>query len=278
MNTKPTAPLFARLSADTEAYRDASWRRDEQHRIETVTDAERFIEQVGFCNALTDSRTAGASLYIAVCGRRDVRAPRNVQKDREMNAAWHIKDELLKRGRVYYAKLRGARTMFIRRSLVAHFNELYGIHRKDEAHTLSIEAQAILKVLRSEWEMATKDLREEARITDRAKFTRGMDELQRSLKIMPLDVLYAPRFTYIWTLAEARFRDELKTKLARDEALTEIARVFLKSAGTTLRGELARVTGLSRRDAGIANHNLVTTGEAERLALGVYRWSKDSAT
>src|SRR5256714_3825036 len=56
-----------------EAHRDRTWRRDEDLRIESAIDAERFIEDVGFANTLTDARRAGPSLYIAVCGRCDVR-------------------------------------------------------------------------------------------------------------------------------------------------------------------------------------------------------------
>jgi hypothetical protein len=41
----------------------------------------------------------------------------------------------------------------------------------------------------------------------------------------------------------------------------------------TLSGELARVTGLSRPDAGLANWALVDEGAATRLAPGVYRWA-----
>jgi hypothetical protein len=61
-----------------ELHRDRMWRRDEDLRIESAVDAERFIESVGFANTLTDARRAGPSLYIAVCGRRDVSLPRNV--------------------------------------------------------------------------------------------------------------------------------------------------------------------------------------------------------
>ncbi len=263
---------FDSLPASVESFRDNTWRREAERRIETVFEAENFIEQVGFCNALTDSRTAGASLYVAVCGRRDAVMPRNVQKDLEASQTWQLKDEILRRGKLYYAKMRGARAFFIRRSLIPHFNEIYGIARRDEAHTLSPEARAILRVMRREWEMATKDLRDDAKITDRARFTRAMDELQRAMKILPLDVVYQPRFTYIWTLAEARFADELKTKISRDEALKEIARAFLQTAGITLRGELARVTNLSRPEAGLGNQSLVKQNLALRLAQGVYRW------
>ena len=89
---------------DFDEYRDRMWRRDPELRVETVEQAERFIEEVGFAWALTDSRTKGPSLYIAVCGRRDAVMPRNVQKDPEASHAWVLKDELMRRGKVYYTR------------------------------------------------------------------------------------------------------------------------------------------------------------------------------
>ena len=64
-------------------HRDAHWRREATRSVESVFEAERFIEQVGFAACLTDSRRPGPSLYVAVCGRRDAVMPRNVQKDPE---------------------------------------------------------------------------------------------------------------------------------------------------------------------------------------------------
>ncbi|HZN06203.1 MAG TPA: hypothetical protein VFB65_05440, partial [Pyrinomonadaceae bacterium] len=66
------------LPEEIEVYRDRMWRRDPECRLEDVHGAERFIEDVGFCEALTDSRRPGPSLYVAVCGRRDAHMPRNV--------------------------------------------------------------------------------------------------------------------------------------------------------------------------------------------------------
>ena len=57
----------------------------------------------------------------------------------------------------------------------------------------------------------------------------------------------------------------------RDIALREIARAFLAGAGMTIPGELARVTGLSRRDAGRGNRALVAEGYATMLGPGIYR-------
>jgi hypothetical protein len=242
-------------------------------RVETAVEAERLVESLGFCAAMTDARRGGPSLYIAVCGRRDAYTPRNVQKDPECSLAWVTKDELMRRGRVYYAKLAKGRSTFIARRLIPHFNAVWGVPRRRESEMLSADARAVLKVLRSEWEMATKDLRQDSGVTDRARFTRAIDELQRAMKVIPGEVLYEPWFTYIWMLAEGRYAEELSKKVKRETALCEIARAFLDGAGMTARGELARVTGFSRPDAGAGNHALVKEGYAERVGVGVYRLS-----
>ncbi|MFY9556557.1 MAG: hypothetical protein WAV20_01640 [Blastocatellia bacterium] len=261
------------LPEQVEAYRDRMWRRMPELRIERAVDAERFVESVGFCSTLTDARRPGPSLYIAVCGRRDAHMPRNVQKDPESNLAWYIKDEVMRQGSVYYAKQVRGRSTFIARRLVPCFNAQWGVPRRKESELLSVSARSILKVLRREWEMGTRDLRNESGVTDRAQFTRSMDELQRAMKVIPAEVLYQPTFTYIWALAEGRFAEELSVKEKQLASLREIARAYLNGAGMTLPGELSRVTGLSRRDAGLGNHALVAEGFAERLSSGVYRVS-----
>lgn len=257
------------LPEHIELHRDRMWRRDEELRIERALDAERFIEEVGFANTLTDARRAGPSLYIAVCGRRDVSLPRHVQKDEETRLTWYLKDDVMRRGRVYYAKLAGGRSMFVAPRLIEHFAAVWMPRRSDERDTLSVPAQRVLKVLRREHELATADLRAESGITERPVFTRALDELQRQMKVIPQDVIYQP-FSYIWTLAEDRFPGELRKRVARETALQEIARAYLTGAGMTLLGETARASGLSRVQAGAGNHRLVTEGFAIRLKRGVY--------
>ena len=89
-------------------------------------DAERFIEQVGFAACLTDSRRPGPSLYVAVCGRRDAVMPRNVQKDPEASLTWVLKDEIVGRGKVYYAKLARGKTMFLAPRMIPYFHAIWG--------------------------------------------------------------------------------------------------------------------------------------------------------
>ena len=257
------------LPEHIEVHRDRTWRREEEIRVESALDAERFIDEVGFANTLTDARRAGPSLYIAVCGRRDVSLPRNVQKDEETRLTWYLKDEVMRRGRVYYAKLAGGRSMFVAPRLISNFAAVWMPRRKDESEVLSQAAQRVLKVLRREHELATGDLRAESGVTDRVAFTRALDELQRQMKVIPQDVIYQP-FSYIWMLAEDRFPGELRKRVARKTALREIARAYLAGAGMTVLGETARASGLSRVDAGLGNHQLVNEGFAVRVTRGVY--------
>jgi len=265
MRPKPQIP------SDIEEYRDERWCREGARAITTVVEAERFIEHVGFAAGMTDSRRPGPSLYVAVCGRRDAVLPRHVQKDPETSLTWTLKDQLLRRGKVYYAKLARGKTMFIAPRLIPHFNAIWGVRQSDERRRLSAQARAVLKVLRNEWEMASSDLRKESGVTERVAFTRAIDELQASMIVIPSEAVYLPKFTYLWTLAVGRHGDALTTRVARDTAFREIARAFLVGAGMTIPGELARVTGLSRPEAGRGNRALVAEGYATMSAPGFYK-------
>jgi hypothetical protein len=179
---------------------------------------------------------------------------------------------------VYYGKLARGRAMFIAPRMIPYFHAVFGVRRADEPRRLSRDARALLQVLRHEWEIGTADLREESLVTDRSAFTRALDELQAALLVVPSDVVYQPRFTYIWSLAVGRFSGALRRRVSRDVALREIARCFLGSAGMTTRGELTRVTGLSRPDAGRGNRALVAEGYAMMLSTGVYRVASATPT
>ena len=82
-----------------------------------------------------------------------------MQKDPETSLTWQLKDELIERGKVYYAKLSRGKTMFLAPRMIPYFHAVWGLRRADEKKQLSKPAQAVLKVLRKEWELATSDLR-----------------------------------------------------------------------------------------------------------------------
>lgn len=259
------------LPEEIEVHRDRIWRRDETLRIESAADAERFVEETGFCAALTDSRKPLPSFYIAVCGRRDAVTPRNVQKDAECSAAWVLKDEVLRRGRVYYGKLCKGQAVFVAKRLVGAFNALFGVPKAKEGEQLSANARAILKVLRKEYESASADLRKDVEIADRAVFNKALDELQGKLKVIPSEVLYEPKFTYIWTLAEVRFPEELLQRTTRETALTEISRAYLNGAGQATSQDLAKNLGITPLEANLGFLNLVEQGFATQISNGTFR-------
>ena len=253
-----------------EEHRDVHWRREGTRQIETPLSAEGFIEEVGFSACLTDARRPGPSLYVAVCGRRDAAMPRHIQKDPAASLTWQLKDELVRRGKVYYAKLARSKTMFLAPRMVPCSHAVWGVRRCTEALRLNVDARLIARVLRRKWELGTADLRSEAGFSDRRAFNRALDELQAAMIVVPSQVVYEPRFTYIWTLSVSRFPELLSQRIARSTAIREIARCFLTGTGMTLPGELARLTGLSRPEVGRANRGLVSDGSATTPASDVY--------
>jgi len=256
---------------EIESYRDRRWRREESLKLETAEDVEAMVNELGFCLGLTDVRKGLPSVYVAVCGRREAHMPRNVQKDYEASKAWVLKDEVIARGKVYYAKLVKGNSMFLAPRLVPVFNAIWGVPKVKEKEELSDNARKVLKVLRKEWEMATADLRAECGLAEKKDLTNALDELQRRMKVVPQEVVYVPRFTYIWTPAEARFPKEIAIKMKREDAVRELARCYLEMCGMTLRGGLSRTFGFHRWESGRANHQLVDEGFATRLDTGVYR-------
>jgi hypothetical protein len=149
--------------------------------------------------------------------------------------------------------------------MIPYFFALWGVRKSLQSKRLSEPARSILKVLRKEWEMATSDLRHASGVEDRRQFARAIDELQAAMIVVPAEVVYVPKFTYIWTLAEGRFAELLAQRVDSQTAIREIARCFLHSAGLTVPGELAKVTGLSRPLCGLGNRALVAEGFATTL-------------
>src|SRR4029079_19704281 len=125
-------PSRIEISEAAEERRDERWQRDAMRPVDTANDAEQFVERVGFAACMTDSRRPGPSLYVAACGRRDAVMPRHVQKDPEASLTWQLKDGLLRRGKVYYAKLARGKSTFLAPRMIPHFQAVWGVRRSEE--------------------------------------------------------------------------------------------------------------------------------------------------
>ena len=129
------------IPEDIEDHRDERWCREAARQVETVHARGTFIEEVGFTAGFTDSRRPGPSLYVAVCGRRDAVLPRNVQKDPETSLTWELKDEIMGRGNVYYAKLARGKADVSRARMIPYFHAVWGM-RKGGRETAAQQARA----------------------------------------------------------------------------------------------------------------------------------------
>ena len=63
--------------------------------------------------------------------------PRNVQKDPEASLTWVLKDEIVRRGNVYYAKLGRGKAMFLAPRMIPYFHAVWGVRRSEEPGRLT---------------------------------------------------------------------------------------------------------------------------------------------
>ena len=120
----------------------------------------------------------------------------------------------MKRGRVYYAKLARGKAMFVAPRMIPYFHAVWGVRRADEPRLLSRRAQS--DPARAPARMGDGDLRSSRRVRNQGSpaFTAALDELQAAMLVVPSDVCYEPKFTYLWTLAVGRFPDALRRRCA----------------------------------------------------------------
>jgi hypothetical protein len=227
MRPKPEIP------EEIEDFRDQRWCREWMRQIERACDAERFIEQVGFAACLTDLAPSGPVALRRGVRRRDAVMPRNVQKDPEASLTWLLKDEIVKRGNVYYAKLARGKATFIAPRMIPYFHAIWGV-RRPTSPAAEPHARAILKVLRKEWEMAPATCATSPASKNAQAFTKAMDELQAAMIVVPSEVLYAPKFTYIWTLGVGRFPDALRRRVSRPARSARSRAAFSPAPGMTI--------------------------------------------
>jgi hypothetical protein len=116
--------------------------------------------------------------------------PRNVQSDPEASLTWVLKDELIRRGGVYYAKLACGKDDVPRASDDSTFTPSGECAEEDEKRRLSRNARSICACFEESGKWAPADLRDESGVKDRQAFHRGLDELQAAMIVVPSEVYY----------------------------------------------------------------------------------------
>ena len=197
---------------------------------------------------------------------------------RKPRCTWVLKDEIIARGRIYYAKLARGKAMFLAPRMIPYFHAIWGMRRSDEAARLSRSAQAIVRVLRKEWEMSSVDLRTESGVKKRAAFTRALDELQAAMIVVPsAGALSAEVHLHLDAGGRPVPRGAETARRSRHRATRDRPRLSRRRRNDDCPAKWPGSPGVSRRDAGRGNRALVAEGYATTSAPGVYRLAAEAA-
>lgn len=265
MRDRPTRDLLTTRQA-VEAWRDRSFRRLPALKVRGERSALRFVDAVGFCFTLSHFGLPVASLYVAVCGRRNPRWPKRTHHDAEIGLTWNLKDSLPAKRLVHYGKLVKGKPTLVSLDLFPAFCALIREGKGSGDYILDYRqgrmtraAVLILEALHERGALATPDLRRAVAMhgAERtAEFDRAMAELQRGLWIAKVEEVYDPDFYYRWDLLDNWLPEPLAAShgLGRDAAVRRLLATYLQSAGASQTRFLGGLLGLGLMEvqAGLA--------------------------
>jgi hypothetical protein len=256
MSDRPIQSVRATRRA-VEAWRDRSFRRLPALKVRGERSALQFVNAVGFCFTLGHFGLPVASLYVAVCGRRNPRWPRRTHHDAEIGLAWNLKDSLPAKQLVHYGKLVKGKPTLVSLDLFPAFCALIREGKGSGDYILDYRqgrmtraAVVILDTLHERGALATPDLRKAAAMhgADRTvEFDRAMAELQRALWIAKVEEVYDPDFYYRWDLLDNWLPGPLAASrdLSREAAVSRLLAAYLGGAAAAQARFLAGLLDVS---------------------------------
>ncbi len=259
------------------AARDRLHRTTPARRIRGERSALAFLEAVGFAFLFDNFGTGLPFLWAAVSGRRDPRWPRHTHHDPGIGLAWHLKDVLPARRKIYYGKLLlGKPTLVALRDLpacIAWFKRATPAWHRVAfvSGRMSRAAHAILEALHAEHPLYTPDLRRAAGLAhpgETRAFERAIAELQQGLWVVKTEERYEPSFAYRWDLFETRYRRAAAAaeRIAPTEALEQLLSRLLDTLLWSTPRELTRLLRPTPEQLEVALGDLEARG---RLLRGV---------
>jgi len=266
-----------------EAWRDRSFRRLAPLRVRGERSALRFVNAVGFCFTLSHFDLPVASLYVAVCGRRNPRWPRQTHHDPEIGLAWNLKNSLPANRLVYYGKLVRGKPTLVSLDLFPAFCALVRDGKGSGDYILDYRqgrmtraASHILDALHERGPLSTPDLRRAVGMhgAERtAEFDRTMAELQRGLWIAKVEEVYEPDFYYRWDLLDNWLPEPLEAArdLSRQTAIRRLLSAYLRGAGAAQVRFMASLLGAGPAEIDAALAALEDRG-AIRLDQHIRGW------
>jgi len=254
-----------------QGYRERTFRLSADLKLGSVEDALAFVKERGFVYFWPIKGADLPNLWAAVAGQRPVADAH----DDPGHVTWGWKDTMLDKRQWYYAKiLRGKATM-IALDIVPHFyalSENYGDPEHDylqlyEDGLLSREAKLIYEALLREGPLDTVNLRRKIHMTGKASnspFERGLTNLQRDFKILPVGIAEAGawRYSFIYDLVQRHYPElpEQARPIKRREARQKLLSLYFASMGAATAAEARKIFQWPKKDLDRSLTALVDNG------------------
>ncbi|MBI4927336.1 MAG: winged helix DNA-binding domain-containing protein [Anaerolineae bacterium] len=215
-------------------------------------EAVNWINERGFVLFWPHKGLEFPSLWTSVAGNRPVPD----EHDDPGHVTWGWKDGLLGQRRVYYGRLLKKRNTFASLTMLPYFYALspnYGSPEEDylidyEAGRLTAEARAVYETLLDQGPMDSVALRKAARLAGKnsdAPFNRALEELQTTLRILPVGIAEAGawRYAFVFDLVTRHYPDlvERAHPISEWEARRELLLSALRTQGAARQVELQRL-------------------------------------
>jgi hypothetical protein len=262
--------------------RELNYHRTPERRLRTVDEARAFVDEVGFCHFWPIKGIETTNLFHAIAGR--VRPVPMAHDDPDISKCWGWKDQSLDKRWWYYGKLLRRRATMVSLDLLPTFyalSENYGDLRdyleEYRAGTMTAEAKGIYEALLEHGPLDTVRLRREARMSaeaTKARFERGLVELQVGLKVLPVGVAEAGawRYAFVYDILQRHFPDlpAQARSIKRGEARCALVRRYLDSvvfAHRSMVGKVFHVLRWTARELERAIAALIEEGVAREMEV-----------
>jgi len=239
-------------------YRAGPFRLRRGQQLRTPDDAVNYVDERGFVYFWPIKGVDLPSLWTAVAGERPVAD----KHDDPGHVTWGWKDGLLNARRWYYGKLLKGKGTMVSLATLPYFyalSENYGdaddYLLEYQAGRLTIAAKQIYETLLAQGALNSLALRREARLLGKesnTRFERGLVDLQRTLRVVPIGVAQAGRWNYahIYELLD-RWLPAVPAAarpLGRGEARAYLLDLYLKSVGAALLPKINTLFGWRLED------------------------------
>jgi hypothetical protein len=233
--------------------RDFKYHRTQERRLQSVEEAQAFVNEVGFCHFWPIKGAELPNLFHAIAGR--VRPVPMEHDDADISKCWGWKDDSLDKKRWYYGKLLRRRATLVSLDVLPHFyalSENFGslddYLAEYEDGRMTAEAKAIYEAILENGPLDTVRLRREARMSAesaKSRFDRALVELQVGLKVLPIGVARTGAWNYAFTyeLFQRWFPEvpEQARAIKRSEARRVLVSRYIDNVVATDRKMIAKV-------------------------------------